>query len=109
PWALTSVPPSCEPRSMTSRYIVGVDGSAPADAALAWAVRHARRDGADLLRVHVADPEQAMNGLALLDEAETAGEALLAAATQRIRGQHPELRVASELLSGVPVWTIAER
>lgn len=94
---------------MTSRYLVGVDGSAPADAALAWAVRHARRDGAALALVHVADPEQTMRGLALLDEAETAGERLLADTAQRIRAQHPELPVSIELLSGVPVWTIAEQ
>jgi nucleotide-binding universal stress UspA family protein len=94
---------------MTSRYVVGLDGSAPADAALAWAVRHARRDGAGLALVHVADPEQAMHGLALLDEAETAGERLLAQTARGIRERHPELAVSTELLSGVPVWTIAER
>lgn len=94
---------------MTSRYLVGVDGSAPADAALAWAVRHARRDGASLALVHVADPDQAMSGLALLDEAEAAGERLLAETAARVRAQHPELPVSTELLSGVPVWTIAEQ
>ncbi|WP_157981561.1 universal stress protein [Protaetiibacter intestinalis] len=94
---------------MTPRYIVGVDGSAPAEAALAWAVRHARRDGVPLLLVHVADPEQTMHGLALLDEAEAAGERLLADAERGIRSRHPELAVSTRLLSGVPVWTIAEQ
>jgi len=94
---------------MGSRYVVGVDGSSPADAALAWAVRHARRDGAGLALVHVADPEQAMHDLALLDEAEAAGERLLSGAAREIRSAHPGLEVSTELLSGVPVWTIAER
>ena len=94
---------------MTTRYVVGIDGSAPADAALAWAVRHARRDGAALALVHVADPDQAMHGLTLLDEAETAGERLLAETARDIRTRHPELEVTTELLSGVPVWTIAEQ
>lgn len=93
---------------MTSRYVVGVDGSEPSATALAWAVRHARRDGARLALVHVADPDQTMHGLALLDEAETAGERLLAETAGGIRSRHPELEVSTELLSGVPVWTIAE-
>lgn len=93
---------------MTSRYVVGVDGSAPADAALAWAVRHARRDGAALALVHVVDPEQTMRALALLDEAEQAGERLLAETAARVREEHPQLEVSTRLLSGVPVWTIAE-
>jgi nucleotide-binding universal stress UspA family protein len=91
----------------SARYVVGVDGSAPSEAALAWAVRNARRDGAPLELAHVVDPEQGMMGVDLLDAAERAGERLLAEATQRIRMQHPELDVSAELLSGVPTWTLA--
>ncbi|MGN6273556.1 MAG: universal stress protein [Protaetiibacter sp.] len=91
----------------SARYVVGVDGSAPSEAALAWAVRNARRDGAALELVHVVDPEQGMMGVDLLDAAERAGERLLADAAQRVRAQHPELEVSAELLSGVPTWTLA--
>src|SRR5690606_2976071 len=50
PWARAPAAQACEPRSMnaSARYVVGVDGSAPSEAALAWAVRNARRDGASL-------------------------------------------------------------
>src|SRR5690606_35953268 len=108
PWARAPAGSGWHPRRMTSRYVVGVDGSAPADAALAWAVRHARRDGAALALVHVVDPEQTMRALALLDEAEQAGERLLAETAARVREEHPQLEVSTRLLSGVPVWTIAE-
>jgi len=93
--------------TVSTRYVVGVDGSAPSEAALAWAVRNARRDAVALELVHVVDPEQGMMGVDLLDAAERAGERILAEATQRIRAQHPTLAVSAELLSGVPTWTLA--
>ena len=91
----------------SERYVVGVDGSSPSEAALSWAVRNARRDGAPVELVHVVDPEHGMMGVDLLDAAERAGERILAEATHRIRAQHPELEVSAELLSGVPTWTLA--
>ncbi|MCS0499105.1 universal stress protein [Protaetiibacter mangrovi] len=92
----------------TARYVVAVDGSAPSEAALAWAARHARRDGAPLLLVHVVDPEQNMSGLEELDAVESAGEGLLREAAARVRTARPGLEVATELLSGVPVWSVAD-
>lgn len=92
----------------TPRYVVGVDGSAPSEAALAWAVRHARRDGSGLLVVHVVDPQGGVRGIAELDAAESAGELLLAATADRIRGAHPDLEVESRLLLDVPVWALAD-
>lgn len=56
------------------RYIVGIDGSAPSDAALAWALGRARRDAVPLMLAHVADRE-----------AQHAGPAVHAAATERGR------------------------
>jgi nucleotide-binding universal stress UspA family protein len=44
------------------RYIVGIDGSAPSDAALAWASTRSRRDVAPLLLVHVVDAEAGRMG-----------------------------------------------
>lgn len=90
-----------------SRYVVGVDASAPAAAALGWAARHARRDGAGMLLVHVVDPEHGARGIAELDAAEAAGEELLADAVARVRRTDPELPVEAKLLLGVPVWAVA--
>lgn len=90
----------------TPRYVVGVDGSAPSEAALAWAVRHARRDGSGLLVVHVVDPQGGVRGIAELDAAESAGELLLAATADRVRGAG--LEVESRLLLDVPVWALAD-
>jgi len=91
------------------RYLVGVDGSAPSGAALDWAARHARRDGGTLELVHVVDPEAGMMGIDLLDEAERAGEQVIAEASAHVRQAFPEVSVTSELLSGVPAWTLAAR
>lgn len=93
---------------MDARYVVAVDGSAPSEAALAWAVRHARRDGAALHLAHVVDPDQSAAGLEALDAAERAGEAFLAETFHRLSDAHPESRITTELLSGVPVWSVAE-
>lgn len=43
---------------MPARYIVGVDGSGPSEAALAWAADHAERAGAPLVLVHVESEER---------------------------------------------------
>lgn len=97
------------PQKRVGRYLVGVDGSAPSGAALDWAARHARRDGGVLELVHVVDPEVGMMGIDVLDEAERAGERVIADASAHLREAYPEVPVTSELLSGVPAWTIAER
>ncbi len=91
------------------RYLVGVDGSAPSGAAIDWAARHARRDGGVLELVHVVEPEAELMGIDLLDEAERAGERVIAAASAHVRQVFPEVPVTAELLSGVPAWMLAER
>ncbi|TXK19672.1 universal stress protein [Homoserinibacter sp. GY 40078] len=92
-----------------SRYLVGVDGSSPAGAALDWAARHARRDGAELELVHVVDPEAGMMGIDLQDEAEEAGERIIREAERIVHDAFPELAVSAELATGVPAWTLAQR
>jgi len=51
-----------------SRYIVGVDGSVPARAAIRWAVAGARERGAGVTLVHVADDEWGAVGSRLIEE-----------------------------------------
>jgi len=47
---------------MNGRYVVGVDGSTPSEAALRWATERAVRQGAPLVLAHVRDPEAGMMG-----------------------------------------------
>jgi len=91
-----------------SSYVVGVDGSAPADAALSWAVRVARRDGAALRLVHVVDPGT-VPGIEALDAAEEAGESFVAALCERLRGADPGLAVVGESLTGAPIRTLVRQ
>ncbi len=47
---------------MDGRYVVGVDGSSPSEAALRWAMARALREGAPMVLAHVRDPEAGMMG-----------------------------------------------
>ncbi len=74
---------------MGARYIVGVDGSAPSDAALRWAARRAERDGLSLVLAHVV-------------ETDAAGEELdvITAARDAVVAAHPLLNVSTVRLDG---------
>jgi len=89
-------------------YVVGVDGSAPADAALAWAVRAARRDGSPLVLVRVVDPA-GVAGLDALDHAEAMGERSVSACADRLASEFPDLDVSAELQTGAPIWVLTHR
>lgn len=88
------------------RYIVGVDGSAPADAALDWALRRVRRDTAALVVVHVVDAEAGRMGPDFRAEATDLGRRILAEATDRVRRDDPALEVESALLEGSAPWEL---
>ena len=81
---------------MTSRYLVAVDGSRPAGAALRWAVDRAKSDGDPIVLVHVLDDETGAVG----DEAAAEGARLLADTADRLAAEHPGLTVSTRLLSG---------
>lgn len=100
--AESSAPPAA------ARYIVGVDGSAPSCAALDWAGRHARNEGATVVLVHVADPEpDAEEGDGDIDAC-AAGREVLAAARARMTDAYPEVGVETRILTGRPAWALAE-
>ena len=90
------------------RYIVGVDGSMPAAAALEWAAKHARDDGSPLALVHVVDPEAGLMGADVEPELDARGRAVLDAARHAVEEHHPGVAVTSELLTGVPAWALAQ-
>lgn len=93
---------------MASRYLVGVDGSAPATAALDWASRHARRDGGCVEVVHVVDPESGSMGSELRDAAERAGRQVVDGAEAHVRAAFPGVAVSSQLVVGVPARALAD-
>jgi nucleotide-binding universal stress UspA family protein len=86
------------------RYIVGIDGSAPSDAALAWASRRSRRDLAPLLLVHVVDAEPGRMGADFRAEAEERGRQLLAATQSRLADEGVETETV--LLEGSVPWEL---
>jgi len=78
---------------MTSRYVVAVDGSRPAAAAVRWAVERARTDGAALMLVHVLDePADA--------EAARDGERLLSDTAGQLSASEPGLSLQTQMLTG---------
>ncbi len=88
------------------RYIVGIDGSAPSDAAVVWATTRARRDSAPLVIVHVVDAEAGLMGSEFRAEATDLGRRLLEATQSRLRAEMPMLDVQSELLEGSAPWEL---
>lgn len=85
--------------------VVGVDGSAHAERAVAWAAEHAERHHRPLALVHAEDPFSTANGVwlssagidpvTLRREIEEAGEALLDRAATTARSEHPLLDVVT--------------
>jgi nucleotide-binding universal stress UspA family protein len=88
------------------RYIVGIDGSAPSDAALAWAIARATRTAAPLVLVHVVDPEEGRMGADFRAEAIEIGRRLLEHARTRLGAETPLLDVHAELLEGSVPWEL---
>jgi nucleotide-binding universal stress UspA family protein len=88
------------------RYIVGIDGSAPSDAALAWAMTRARRDAVPLLLAHVVDPEGGLMGPDFRAEATERGRALLTATHDRLRAEAMPGEVSTTLLEGSVPWEL---
>ena len=78
---------------MTSRYVVAVDGSRPAAAAVRWAAERARSDGAALVLVHVNDHPAG-------DDAEQADARLLSELLHRLSAAEPALSISTRALSG---------
>jgi nucleotide-binding universal stress UspA family protein len=86
---------------MTQRYVIGVDGSRPAAAALRWAIARARHDPAPLVLVHVDEdgPGSAGPGSGSDDQPHP-GAALAAPALATVLEELPDVPVSVELLTG---------
>ena len=86
---------------MSGRYVVGIDGSSPSEAALSWAVRRAERLGRPLVLAHVDESPNAED----LDRGE--GRDLLRECVARMRDEHPAVDVTPALAHGSAVWELA--
>ncbi|WP_431933240.1 universal stress protein [Nonomuraea jabiensis] len=78
---------------MASHIVVGVDGSAPATAALEWAAADAQRRGLDLRIVHVCEQQPRREGIEHCTR-------VLEAAADRARRLTSDVKVTTELLGG---------
>jgi nucleotide-binding universal stress UspA family protein len=90
------------------RYIVGIDGSAPSDAAVAWACRRAVRDGAELVLAHVNDSEAGMMGHDFAELESHRSAQLVADTVASVRAKYPTLMVSSMLLEGSVSYALGQ-
>ncbi|WP_307794755.1 universal stress protein [Leifsonia sp. TF02-11] len=88
-------------------YVVGVDGSVPARAAIRWAVAGARERGVGVTLVHVADDEWGAVGSVLIDEVDEDAQARLADEVAYARSLGDEVAIHGELRRGSPMAELA--
>ncbi|MEY9952500.1 universal stress protein [Leifsonia sp. EB34] len=89
------------------RYIVGVDGSVPARAAIRWAVAGARERGVRVTLVHVADDEWGAVGALLIDEVDQDAEKRLAEEVAYARSLGADVPIHGEVRTGSPMAELA--
>jgi len=91
----------------TSRFVVGVDGSLPARAAIRWAIAHAREREAEVILVHVADDEWGAVGVDLIDEVDEDARQLLQNEVEYAHSLDGGRPVSGVLRSGSPMVVLA--
>ncbi|WP_426625235.1 universal stress protein [Leifsonia sp. McL0607] len=89
------------------RYIVGVDGSVPARAAIRWALAGARERGVGVTLVYVADDEWGAVGSLLIDEVDQDAQKRLADEVDYARSLRPEAPIHGEVRFGSPMAELA--
>ena len=89
------------------RYVVGVDGSVPARAAIRWAVAGARERGLGMTLVHVADDEWGAVGALLIDEVDQDAEKRLGEEVAYARSLGTDVPVHGEIRTGSPMAELA--
>jgi nucleotide-binding universal stress UspA family protein len=86
---------------MKGRYVVGIDGSGPSEAALTWAAQRAERDHRSIVLAHVDE------GAPLDDPERAARPDVLGPTAERLRRLHPGIHVSHVLAHGSAVWELA--
>lgn len=89
---------------MTQGIVVGIDGTAQAEAAAEWAADEAVLRGTGVHLVHATEPwPESVPRLAAQESEEPWAEELLARTAERLRVRHPGLSVTTRLLPSGPV------
>ncbi|CAM5380845.1 universal stress protein [Leifsonia shinshuensis] len=88
-------------------YVVGVDGSVPARAAIRWAVAGARERRVGVTLVHVADDEWGAVGALLIDEVDQDAEKRLAEELAYARSLGVDVPINGEVRTGSPMAELA--
>jgi nucleotide-binding universal stress UspA family protein len=86
---------------MSGRYVVGIDGSGPSEAALVWSALRAERDGRPLVLAHVDESPGDVD----LERGEARD--LLRRSVERMRDLHPGVEFSPALAHGSAVWELA--
>ncbi|MEZ0077395.1 universal stress protein [Planotetraspora sp. GP83] len=95
---------------MTGCVVVGIDGSASANAAVEWAADDAARTNAALRIVHVREPlanEYPMRAVGIDESLTTHGQNVLAAAAELARARAPGIEVITNLITGAVIERLA--
>ncbi len=97
--------------NQANRVVVGIDGSAASEEALAWAAEESRVRGAVLEIDHVWSlPNLGYGGfVAQIDDFEKDAKDLLERVTDQARKNHPDLTIESHLLEGPPAPALIVR
>lgn len=91
---------------MEDTIVVGVDGSAPASAAIRWGAGRAARSGARLLLVHVLSPEPPWAAHRPTASDGLQGCEVLGRSARIAEATEPTVSVSTSVVSGDPMWTL---
>ncbi|MGW4409507.1 universal stress protein [Nonomuraea sp. NPDC004702] len=98
---------------MPGRIMVGVDGSAPSDAALGWAADDAARTGAELHIVHALDRQPYSVGrfpdFGQWNNLLLAASRVLERAEAAVRARQPSVAVHAEIVEGTPAAVLQDQ
>lgn len=93
---------------MTGKIVVGVSGSEHGHPALTWAVERAERSRTPLHLVHIVDDSWGSDADRYTADAVTLAEQQLHDHADRIRGEHPNLRVHTAVLIGSAAYVLSD-
>lgn len=89
------------------RYVVGYDGSSPSEAALAWAVQHAKGTPAQLVLVHVAEGDDGNMGSGYEMDDVRSGAAVLSRRLGELQRTEPDRETSGVALTGNVTWELS--
>ncbi len=92
---------------MVERYVVAIDGSAPSEAALEWAIKRAVREPAPVVLATVHDDEFGAMGREVEDIEARQSARLVSEVAARVRRRLPAADISVAVLEGSVPWALA--